>query len=321
MNPFLEIQDLRTYFYTRWGTVKAVNGVSFSVNAGETFGIVGESGCGKSITALSILGLVPEPAGKIVGGNIFYRGENLVDKNEKEMREIRGREISMILQDPMTSLNPVFTVGNQVEEAIKIHQKIKGSRLKQRAVQILEKVRIPSPDVRMKNWPHELSGGMRQRVVGAMAMACEPNLLIADEPTTALDMTIQMQYLDLLQDIQAKTGLSIIFITHDFGVIAYMCKRAAVMYAGKIVECADVRTLFDRPCHPYTQALMKSIPKAEEKVDALLSIEGQPPPLNNLPVGCAFNARCPKAEKQCSREAPTITEVGNQHVASCWLLD
>ena len=318
MGALLELNGLRTYFFTRWGTVKAVDGVSFSVGEGETFGLVGESGCGKSITCLSILRLVPEPAGRIVGGEILLQGEDLLKKSDKEMRKIRGSKISMILQDPMTSLNPVFTIGDQVTAAIRIHRGLKGHPLWQRAKKMLEMVRIPSPEIRLKNWPHELSGGMRQRVVGAMALSCEPRLLIADEPTTSLDATIQVQYLKLLGDLQEQTGLSLIFITHDFGIVARMCQRAAVMYAGKIVETADVRELFNHPSHPYTQALMKSVPKVEEKVEMLVSIEGQPPPLHNLPPGCIFAPRCPDTGDRCRSEYPPTVEIDREHAVSCW---
>jgi oligopeptide/dipeptide ABC transporter ATP-binding protein len=318
VGALLEVNGLCTYFFTRWGTVKAVDGVSFSVKEGETFGLVGESGCGKSVTCLSILRLVPAPAGRIVGGEILLQGKDLLKKNDKEMRAIRGSKISMILQDPMTSLNPVFTVGEQVAEAIKIHRGMKGQSLWQRAKKMLEMVRIPSPEIRLKNWPHELSGGMRQRVVGAIALSCEPRLLIADEPTTSLDATIQVQYLQLLSDLQEQTGLSLIFITHDFGIVARMCQRAAVMYAGKIVETADVRELFNHPAHPYTQALMKSVPKVEEKVEWLASIEGQPPPLHNLPPGCTFTPRCSCAKGECRSEYPPTVEIDKEHAVSCW---
>jgi oligopeptide/dipeptide ABC transporter ATP-binding protein len=319
MGKLLEVNELRTYFYTRWGTVKAVDGVSFFVGEGETFGLVGESGCGKSVTSLSLLRLVPGPAGRIVGGEVFLDGEDLLKKSEREMRKIRGRKISMILQDPMTSLNPVFTVGDQIAEALKIHRGLKGQGLWTRAKEILEMVRIPSPEVRLKNWPHELSGGMRQRVVGAMALSCDPGLLIADEPTTALDATIQVQYLRLLREIQEKNRLSLIFITHDFGIIARMCRRAAVMYAGKIVETAGVKELFDKPAHPYTQALMRSVPKAEIKVEELASIEGQPPPLHDLPPGCPFAPRCADVVDVCLAEYPPKAEIDTEHTVSCWL--
>jgi oligopeptide/dipeptide ABC transporter ATP-binding protein len=316
---FLEVNKLQTYFFTRRGIVKAVDGVSFKVKEGETFGLVGESGCGKTMTALSLMRLVPEPGGRIVGGKILLQGEDLVKKNEKEMRKIRGSKISMILQDPMMSLNPVFTIGNQLTEAIKIHIGLKGKSLWDRAKKMLQMVHIPSPEVCLKNWPHQLSGGMRQRVVGAISISCEPRLLIADEPTTSLDATIQVQYLRLLRELQEKTSLTLIFITHDFGIIARMCQRAAVMYAGKIVEIANVKELFDHPAHPYAQALMKSVPKVEERVERLTSIEGQPPPLHHLPPGCIFASRCGSEKHKCQPdEYPPSIEIENGHFVSCW---
>ena len=250
-SPILEVQDLRTHFFTRTGVVKAVDGVSFSLHPGETLGIVGESGCGKSMTALSIMGLVPQPAGRIVGGQVLLEGEDLLQMSTREMQQIRGREICMILQDPMTSLNPVYTVGNQLMETLRM-AKVGLKGLRDRAIEALARVNIASPESRMANFPHQMSGGMRQRVVGAIALAGVPKVLIADEATTSLDATIQLQYLQLLKDLQAETGLAIIFITHDFGVVAKMCDRVAVMYAGRIVESADVRSLFNNPSHPYT---------------------------------------------------------------------
>jgi oligopeptide/dipeptide ABC transporter ATP-binding protein len=317
---FLEVINLKTYFFTRRGIVKAVDGVSFSIEQGETFGIVGESGCGKSITCLSIIRLIPEPAGRIVDGVIRLEGENLLMKSQEEMAKIRGSKISMILQDPMTSLNPVFTIGNQLTEAIKIHKGVRGKKLRDWAKDILNRVHIPFPEECLKKWPHQLSGGMRQRVVGAISISCEPKLLIADEPTTSLDATIQLQYLRLLKELQEKTDLTMIFVTHDFGLIAKMCRRAAVMYAGKIVEIGNVKELFDRPSHPYTQALMKSIPKAEEKVERLVSIEGQPPILSQLPPGCAFAPRCSYYnEKVCKSDLyPDMVELKKGHFVSCW---
>jgi oligopeptide/dipeptide ABC transporter ATP-binding protein len=316
---FLEVENLRTYFFTRRGTVKAVDGVNFHVEKGETFGLVGESGCGKSMTCLSILRLVPQPAGRIVDGRIRLDGEDLLKKTEEEMRKIRGSKVSMILQDPMTSLNPVFTIGNQITEALKIHLGLKGRPLWERARKMLELVRIASPEIRLRNWPHQLSGGMRQRVVGAISLSCEPQLLIADEPTTSLDATIQMQYLRLLREIQQKNQLTLIFITHDLGIVAKMCQRAAVMYAGKIVETASIRDLFNRPAHPYTQALLRSIPKVEEKVSSLASIEGQPPPLHSLPPGCIFRSRCTQASPRCQKEEfPPSLEIDKDHWVSCW---
>ena len=318
--PTLEVQDLKTYFFTRTGVVKAVDGVSFTVGAGETLGIVGESGCGKSMTALSIMGLVPQPAGRIVGGKVLLEGEDLLQKTQGEMQQIRGRKICMILQDPMTSLNPVFTIGNQMVETLRLSKQMKERGLRDQAIEQLRRVKIASPEVRLGNYPHQMSGGMRQRVVGAIATSGEPKLLIADEATTSLDATIQYQYLRLLKELQQGTGLAIIFITHDFGIVAKMCDRVAVMYAGKIVENADVRDLFNHPSHPYTEALMQSVPNIDEDVDHLYSIEGQPPALDKLPEGCTFAPRCPYAFDRCLKEYPTEVTVSKTHSATCWRL-
>ena len=284
----LEVKDLRTHIFNKNSVVKAVDGVSFNLSQGETLGIVGESGCGKTMTALSLLRLVPQPAGRIVSGEILLNGQDILTISEKEMRELLGRQISMILQDPQTSLNPVFTIGDQITEAISIIEKDSKKNLFDKAVNALRKVNVAAPDSRMNDYPHQMSGGMKQRVVGAISMSGEPGVIIADEPTTALDVTIQLQYLRLLKEIQAETGLSIIFITHDFGVVARMCDRVAVMYAGRIIESGAVRDIFDAPSHPYTKALIASVPKMEEKVDRLPSIEGHPPLLYDLPVGCRF---------------------------------
>ena len=300
----LEVNDLQTHFYTRLGIVKAVDGVSFNVREGETLGIVGESGCGKTMTARSLLRLVPKPAARIVNGEILLKGEDLVQKTEDEMRSIRGRRISMIMQDPQTSLNLLFTIGNQLREALGQEYKDSSKNMVQRAVDALKSVNVAAPERRIHDYPFQMSGGMKQRVVGAIAMSCEPDILIADEPTTALDVTIQLQYLRLLKEIQAATGLAIIFITHDFGVVARMCDRVAVMYAGRIVEQGPVRDIFDHPSHPYTEALIASVPKLEEQVDWLYSIDGQPPLLMNLPEGCRFAPRCPAARdgrRDCQR--------------------
>ena len=315
--PVLKVEDLKTYFYTRTGIVKAVDGISFELHAGETLGIVGESGSGKSMTAWSILGLVPKPAGRIVGGRILYQGENLLDKDAEEMREIRGSGICMVMQDPLTSLNPVFTIGNQIIESLRMDSDEPPKNLLAKATELLAKVRIPAPASRMTVHPHEMSGGMRQRVVGAIAISRSPNVLIADEPTTSLDATIQLQYLRSLKEIQAQTGTAIIFITHDFGIVARMCDRVAVMYAGKIVEQADVVQLFDNPSHPYTEALLKSVPDLDMDVDFLPSIEGQPPSLDDLPPGCAFAPRCPYVFDKCDEYPPGFT-VDQQHIAHCW---
>jgi oligopeptide/dipeptide ABC transporter ATP-binding protein len=319
-DPVLKVEDLKTHFFTRSGVVKAVDGISFEVAKGETLGIVGESGSGKSMTAWSILGLVPQPTGKIIGGKIMYHGEDLLQKDESEMREIRGKGICMVMQDPLTSLNPVFTIGNQLIESLKMDSKESKATLIQKAIQLLTNVRIPAPESRLSVYPHQMSGGMRQRVVGAIAMSRAPSVLIADEPTTSLDATIQLQYLRLLKEIQAETGAAILFITHDFGVVARMCDRVAVMYAGKIVEQASVLELFDNPQHPYTEALLKSVPDLDEDVEFLPSIEGQPPTLDNLPEGCAFAPRCPYAFDKCN-VYPDEFSVDKDHVASCWRLD
>lgn len=300
--------------------VKAVDGVSFSLRQGETLGIVGESGCGKTMTALSLLRLIPRPAARIVKGEILLDGEDLVQKSVKEMRHIRGRKISMILQDPQTSLNPVFTIGNQLIEALGTHQRWPRKTLVRQAVEALKNVRVAAPERRLEDFPHQMSGGMKQRVIGAIAISCAPKVIIADEPTTALDVTIQLQYLRLLKDIQAETGLAIIFITHDFGIVARMCDRVAVMYAGRIVESAGVRDLFNKPSHPYTQALMASVPQME-RTDRLFAIEGQPPALYALPEGCRFADRCRFAQARCLEQYPTAYSVSDEHHANCWRLD
>jgi oligopeptide/dipeptide ABC transporter ATP-binding protein len=317
----LEVKNLSTYIFTRTSVVKAVDGVSFNLRQGETLGIVGESGCGKTMTALSLLRLVPKPAGRIVSGAVWLNGEDLLQKSDEEMRRVRGRQISMILQDPQTSLNPVFTIGNQLMEALGIARKEGRKSMAARAVEALRNVNVAAPERRLDDFPHQMSGGMKQRVVGAIAMSCEPGVIIADEPTTALDVTIQLQYLRLLKDIQVRTGLAIIFITHDFGVVARMCDRVAVMYAGRIVEHGPVRDIFNEPSHPYTQALIDSVPKLEERVERLYSIEGQPPLLSNLPVGCRFEARCPYAREQCHNEYPLSFTVREGHTADCWRLE
>ena len=316
----LEVKDLQTYFYTRWGVVKAVDGVSFQLRRGETLGIVGESGCGKSVTALSLVRLVPEPAGQIVGGEILLEGEDLLRKSGSEMRQLRGRKISMILQDPLTSLNPVYTVGNQLREAFKTKEAKGGNGVKRRAVEILRRVKIPAPEQRMADYPHQMSGGMRQRVSGAIALAGDPVVLIADEPTTSLDVTIQLQYLQLLRELQEESGLSIIFITHDLGIVARMCDRMIVMYAGKIVETGSVRDIFNRPSHPYTQALLKSIPTVDQKEEDLYFIPGQPPFMHRLPPGCSFAPRCPQATDRCLEEYPPVFHVEEAHETRCWRL-
>jgi oligopeptide/dipeptide ABC transporter ATP-binding protein len=316
----LEVDDLHTYCFTRFGVVKAVDGVSFSLREGEALGIVGESGCGKTMTALSLLKLLPRPVARIVKGSIRLQGENLVEKSEREMRHIRGRRISMILQDPQTSLNPVFTIGNQLIEAIQIHHDDGRKSLVRRAIDGLKQVRVAAPDRRVKDYPHQMSGGMKQRVVGAIAISCEPRVIIADEPTTSLDVTIQAQYLRLLREIQEATNLALLFITHDFGIVAKMCDRVMVMYAGRVVESGPVREIFNRPSHPYTQALLNSVPKMDEDVERLYSIAGQPPALWDLPTGCRFAARCPHADDRCRHEYPPAVTLSEGHTAACWLV-
>ncbi len=314
----LQVENLRTSFFTRAGEVKAVDGVSFYVRAGETFGIVGESGCGKSVTGLSILRLLPEPGGQIIGGKIILEGTDLMGLSKKAMRGYRGKMISMILQDPMSSLNPVFTIGDQISESVRLHQGLPDNMVKPEVISSLRLLRIPAPEVRMREYPFQLSGGMRQRVVGAIAMSCHPHLLIADEPTTALDATIQAQYIALFEDIQEKTNVAIIFITHDFGVVARICDRVGVMYAGKIVETAPTREIFNAPIHPYTSALIHSVPRLDRKDERLFSIEGQPPSLLHLPAGCRFCPRCGVAEDVCKEQEPPEIKISEEHSVSCW---
>ena len=310
----LEVKNLQTHFTTRWGTVKAVDGVSYSVRRGETLGIVGESGSGKSVTALTIMGLVPSPPGEVVGGEVILNGRDLLKLSEREMRQVRGGEIAIILQDPMQALNPVFSVKNQVGESIRIHQGLRGKARLEKVVDALRRVRIPAPETRTNDYPHQLSGGMRQRVVGAIAISSSPSVIIADEPTTSLDPTIQAAYLRLLRQIQSEEEVGMVFITHDFGIVAKMCDRVAVMYAGRIVEQADVRTIFNAPLHEYTKALISSVPKLEEDTDRLPQIEGSPPLLYDLPPGDAFAPRSPlefSAEDAAIR--PDFVEVEPDH--------
>ena len=318
--PVLKVENLRTYFRTRWGEVKAVDGVNFELRKGETLGIVGESGSGKSVTMLSMMRLIPMPPGRIVEGTITLDGEDLLQLSESEMSKVRGSKIALIIQDPMTSLNPVLSIGNQVTEAIRIHQDIPKRSVMEKALEVLRKVNIPAAESRVRDYPHQMSGGMRQRVVGAIGISCQPLVLIADEPTTSLDVTIQAQYLKLLRDLQQESGLSLIFITHDFGIVAKMCDRVAVMYAGKIVEMGTVRDIFNQPSHPYTEALLASVPKMEEDVDRLYAIEGQPPLLHDLPVGCAFADRCPYVMDRCREEYPPEFPVAEGHYSACWRL-
>jgi oligopeptide/dipeptide ABC transporter ATP-binding protein len=318
--PLLELKQLQTYFIAAQGTrmIKAVDGVSLALEAGHTLGVVGESGSGKTITSLSILRLLPTAA-RIVGGEIWFAGENLLQKSEREMQRLRGSQISMILQDPMMSLNPLFTIGEQLAEPLRVHLGLRRASLAERVRALLQGVRIPTPDIRMHEYPHQMSGGMRQRIVGAISISCEPQLIIADEPTTSLDVTIQAQYLRLLKDIQQRAGLAMIFITHNIGIVAKMCDYVAVMYAGKVVERAPVRSIFNQPAHPYTEALLHAVPKLTEASERLWSIEGQPPDPANLPTGCPFHPRCPKAETRCRAESPLETRIAEEHYTRCWL--
>ena len=320
MKNILEVQNLQTSFFTHVGEVKAVGGVSFQVGVGEAIGIVGESGSGKSVTSLSIMRLLTYP-GQIVGGSINFAGKDLVKATEKEMQRIRGNEISMIFQDPMTSLNPVFTIGNQIMEPLMRHQKLSRSEAKAKAIEMLRLVGIPSPEKRAAQYPHEFSGGMRQRVMIAMALSCQPKLLIADEPTTALDVTIQAQILELMKELKEKINTSIILITHDLGVVAEVCSRIIVMYAGIIVEQGTREDIFYNPRHPYTWGLLKSIPHIEaEKKERLIPIDGQPPDLLKPPAGCPFYPRCEHAMEICVEQRPPYTDLSPVHKAACWLL-
>lgn len=316
MQPLLEVKNLKTQFTTKKGTVVAVDHVSFEINKGEILGIVGESGCGKSVTSLSILRLLPE-IGEIADGSIIMNGKNLAGLSESRMCEVRGNEIAMIFQDPMTSLNPVLTIGRQLVEPFIIHQKLGKDEANRKALEMLKKVGIPSPELRMKEYPHQLSGGMRQRVMIAMALSCEPSLLIADEPTTALDVTIQAQILQLMRELRDTTGTAIMLITHDMGVVAEMADNILVMYAGKAVEYADAESIFKNSLHPYTQGLLKSIPRLDENVDDLYSIRGTVPNQYNMPKGCRFWPRCPYAKPICQKEQPGTYQSGGSRV-SCW---
>jgi oligopeptide/dipeptide ABC transporter ATP-binding protein len=320
--PLLEIKELSTHFVSAAGTrvVRAVNDVSFTLRAGETLGIVGESGSGKSTLALTILRLLP-PAARIVQGQINFEGENLLDKSASEMQHIRGKRIAMILQDPMASLNPLFTIGDQVAEPMRVHEHMKRSGAWARAKELLGAVRISAPETRVGEYPHQMSGGMRQRIVGAIAISCEPALLIADEPTTSLDLTIQAQYLSLLSDLQKRYHLALIFITHNLGIVAKMCDKVAVMYAGRMVESGPVRQIFNRPAHPYTEALLRSIPRLTDRRERLTAIEGQPPDMTSPPAGCAFHPRCPKTIERCREQDPPTCAVAEDQRTRCWLAD
>lgn len=318
----LEVKDLRTYFRTEEGVIKAVDGISFEVGRGKTLGIVGESGCGKSVTSLSIMRLIPNPPGKIMSGSVVFEGRDLLAQSEKQMRRIRGNDISMIFQEPMTSLNPIMTVGAQIEEAILLHQDIGASAARKKAIDMLTRVGIPLPEKRLDAYPHQLSGGMRQRVMIAMALSCNSKLLIADEPTTALDVTIQAQIIDLMKKMRSEFGASIILITHDLGVVAGLADEVIVMYAGKIVEKASVRSVFKDARHPYTIGLLASIPRIDEDRERLRAIEGVVPNQSEMPVGCAFHPRCLRATERCRLEAPRLEAFdGGKHEVACWNMD
>src|SRR5262245_53523647 len=318
-SPVLVVEDLQTHFFTRRGITKAVDGVSFTLSAGETLALVGESGSGKSVTCLSLVRLVPEPAGRIVGGHVLLDGEDLLAKSPAQMRRVRGKQIAMVLQDPMTSLNPGLTIGTQISEVVRRHQGLRGGALRTRVLEALSRLRIPGAERRLEHYQHQLSGGMRQRVSSAIAMSCAPRLLIADEPTTSLDVTIQAQYLDLLKEVQGATGVAVILVTHDFGIVAANADRVAVMYAGRIVEIGSVQQIFDRPGHPYTQALLRCLPDVELARDRLVEIPGQPPDLAQLPAGCPFAPRCPQRQPVCDEAYPPRVALEDGHVADCWL--
>jgi len=319
MAELIQVKNLRTSFFTPEGEVRAVDGVSFDIGEGKTLGLVGESGCGKSVTALSIMRLVPSPPGKIVGGEILYRGEDLLKLNGAAMRKIRGNEISMIFQEPMTSLNPVFTIGNQIGEAIHLHQGLGKRETREKTIEMLRLVKMADPESRVDDYPHQLSGGMRQRVMIAMALSCNPSLLIADEPTTALDVTIQAQILELIKELQEKLGMSLLLITHDLGVVAEQADEVAIMYAGKLVERAQAKAIFNRPLHPYTVGLLNSLPGARgKKKRRLEAIPGVVPSLLELPSGCHFRDRCPKAAGICAEAEPELVEKEKDHWAACY---
>ena len=316
--PLLEVRDLSTSFFTDKGEVRAIENVNFTLQPGQTLALVGESGCGKSVTALSIMQLV-DPPGRVVGGNIFFKGQDILTLSNTEMRKIRGKSIGMVFQEPMTSLNPVFTIGNQIGEALEIHTTLSPREIRKEVVGLLEKVRISSPERRIDQYPHELSGGMKQRVMIAMALACKPELLIADEPTTALDVTIQAQILELLKDLQADMGMAILLITHNLGVVAQFAQEVIVMYASKIAERARVGELFQNPSHPYTRALLNSLPRPGERGKRLESIKGTVPSPLHYPKGCHFSSRCQEVLEHCADQAPPLIQVKPDHETVCWL--
>ncbi|MDP2619297.1 MAG: ABC transporter ATP-binding protein [Hyphomicrobiales bacterium] len=317
--PLLEVDDLRVEFRTDSGPITVVKGVSFTIREGETLGLLGESGSGKTVTSLAVLGLVPSAAGRISGGRVFFSGQDLATLGARDFRRLRGSSMTMILQDPLTSLNPVFTIGNQLMETLRLHRIGPRDQIAHRAVELLRQLHIPAAETRLRNYPHQFSGGMRQRVVAAIALAGNPRLLIADEPTTSLDVTVQANFLRLLKSIQQRTGLAILFVTHDLGVIARVCNRAAVMYGGRIVEEAPVSTLFRAPAHPYTELLLKALPTIENRAERLSWIPGQPPATVESFAGCPFAPRCPKALDLCRQEAPPETWLATEHRVACWL--
>jgi oligopeptide transport system ATP-binding protein len=320
VEPLLVVENLKTYFFTGGGVVKAVDDISYDVHEGETLAIVGESGCGKSIGALSLMRLVPSPPGQIVGGRILFNGEELLAMSEAEMRDIRGNRIAMIFQEPMTSLNPVLTIGRQVTESLELHLKLNKTEAHDRAVELLDMVGIPDPELRLKQYPHQFSGGMRQRVMIAIAMSCNPRLLLADEPTTALDVTIQAQILELIKELSNKLGTAVIIITHNLGVVARYADRVNVMYAGKLIERGTALDIYENPHHPYTRGLLGSVPRLDEdKKQRLESIDGMPPDLMDLPSGCAFQPRCKLAVARCMKEIPPLISVSDGHTAACWV--
>ena len=318
----LEVKDLSTHFFTPEGVVKAVDGVSYSVEMGETVAIVGESGCGKSVSALSIMRLIPDPPGRIVSGQILFNGQDLQKLNREEMRKVRGRGIAMVFQEPMTSLNPVLTIGRQITETLEVHLNMSREAAEKRAAEVLNLVGIPDPQRRLSQFPHQFSGGMRQRVMIAIALSCEPKLILADEPTTALDVTIQAQILELLKEMTRRLGVAMIIITHNLGVVARYADRVNVMYAGKVIESSVSREIYHRPMHPYTLGLLRSVPRLDQaRKSKLDTIDGQPPDLANLPPGCSFKPRCSFAEEKCGQEFPSLREVWKSHFCACWMAD
>ena len=319
MESLLRVINLRTYFFTLAGVVKAVEGVSFDLGPGDTLGIVGESGCGKSVTARSIMRILPQPPGRIVGGSIMFKGQELISLPEREIGKIRGSRIAMIYQEPMTALNPAFSVGDQISEVFRVHQGLRKKEAIEKSLQLLDQVDIPSPKNRVNDYPHQLSGGMKQRIVIAMAIACSPDILIADEPTTSLDVTVQAQILDLIVNFKERLGMSLLLISHDLGVVANMVNRMLVMYAGSVVESAYTKDIFGNPSHPYTRGLFGCIPKIGRKSDKLEEIPGVVPNLLRMPPGCKFANRCPKVMNRCRAEEPSLLRVGHEHYSRCWL--